>query len=70
MTADRVPGIVTRLLFTTQRRCARHPNPRRPTWRCRRPPTWLWLTVEEPRRGWAVCDECLGALACPSEVPA
>ena len=64
--SDCRPATVSRLAFTTQARCAYHPNPRRPTWRCKRPPTQLVEFLED-HMGMAVCDDCLALLTagCP-----
>ena len=58
--ADSVTATVTRLLFTTQKRCAYYPNPKRPTWRCKAAPTWLVRI--DGSRGAAVCDEHLDVM--------
>jgi hypothetical protein len=60
----RVAGLWCRvwpILWTSQQRCGYFPNPKRPTWRCKRPPT-LW--VERKPDGWgaALCEPCYDEL--------
>ena len=59
------PVIVYPLLFTTAKRCDYHPNPRRPTWRCKRAPTRFIRFPDH--MGLSVCDDCLALLTagCP-----
>lgn len=47
---DCVPVTVSRLLFTTMKRCQAGINPKRPTWKCKDAPVW-GLFWEEQRDG-------------------
>lgn len=60
-------GRVQTLIYTDRPRCMNHPNPKRPTWACKRPPAVLvtWPKVQTEDGGvpaMAVCEPCLSEL--------
>jgi hypothetical protein len=60
--SDLIPGTVARLLYASSGvRCTVRINPKRPTWRCKNAPIWMWMADESEPDGrkkadwW--CDE-------------
>lgn len=56
--ADCVPVMAYRILWASKgSRCSFHPNPKRPTWRCKLPPTWMLMRTDAEHMGVSYCDE-------------
>jgi len=48
----------SRILYASRgARCSYHPNPKRPTWRCKLPPTWMLMRTDVENMGAVYCDE-------------
>jgi hypothetical protein len=66
---DCLPGTVSRLIYASHgSRCDVRVNPKRPTWRCKSAPTWIWIADEKEPDGRSkfriVCDEHRLTLRC------